>query len=99
MVFPTRRLSTLTRGLIFPVFLGFFLLASGLTSSPIPARWSIPNDLVAAFPQLADSLAEKVIETIVRTAKTGTIGDGKIFVTTLGEAVRIRTGETGERAL
>jgi nitrogen regulatory protein PII len=48
---------------------------------------------------VADSLAEKVIETIVRTAKTGAIGDGKIFVTTLGEVVRIRTGESGERAL
>lgn len=48
---------------------------------------------------VADSLVEKVIETIVRTAKTGTIGDGKIFVTTLEEVVRIRTGESGERAL
>jgi nitrogen regulatory protein PII len=48
---------------------------------------------------VADSLAEKVVETILRTAKTGSIGDGKIFVTTLGDVVRIRTGETGERAL
>jgi len=44
---------------------------------------------------VADSLAEKVVETILRTAKTGSIGDGKIFVTTLGDVVRIRTGETG----
>jgi nitrogen regulatory protein PII len=48
---------------------------------------------------VADNLVEKVIETIMRTAKTGSIGDGKIFVTTLGDVVRIRTGETGERAL
>jgi nitrogen regulatory protein PII len=48
---------------------------------------------------VADSLAEKVVETILRTAKTGSIGDGKIFVTTLGDVVRIRTGETGEHAL
>lgn len=48
---------------------------------------------------VADTLVEKVIETIIRTAKTGSIGDGKIFVTTLGEVVRIRTGESGERAL
>jgi len=48
---------------------------------------------------VADTLADKVIETILRTAKTGSIGDGKIFVTTLGNAVRIRTGESGERAL
>jgi nitrogen regulatory protein P-II 1 len=39
------------------------------------------------------------VETIVRTAKTGTIGDGKIFITPIGEAIRIRTGETGEGAL
>jgi nitrogen regulatory protein PII len=48
---------------------------------------------------VADTLVEKVLETIIRTAKTGSIGDGKIFVTTLGEVVRIRTGESGERAL
>ena len=48
---------------------------------------------------VADTLADKVIETILRTAKTGSIGDGKIFVMTLGNAVRIRTGESGERAL
>jgi nitrogen regulatory protein PII len=40
-----------------------------------------------------------VIETIARTAKTGSIGDGKIFVRDLASAVRIRTGETGETAL
>ncbi len=48
---------------------------------------------------VADNLAEKVVETILRTAKTGNIGDGKIFVMTLGDVVRIRTGESGERAL
>ena len=48
---------------------------------------------------VADNLVEKVVETILRTAKTGSIGDGKIFVTTLGDVVRIRTGESGERAL
>ena len=40
-----------------------------------------------------------VIETILRSAQTGQIGDGKIFVTNLDEAIRIRTGETGEDAL
>ena len=48
---------------------------------------------------VADSLSAKVIETILRTAKTGSIGDGKIFVTALEDVVRIRTGESGERAL
>lgn len=48
---------------------------------------------------VADAMAARAVETIVRTAKTGTIGDGKIFVTTISEAIRIRTGETGEGAL
>ncbi len=44
-------------------------------------------------------LAEKAIEAIVRTAKTGKFGDGKVFVTNLEEVVRIRTSERGEEAL
>jgi nitrogen regulatory protein P-II 2 len=48
---------------------------------------------------VADGQVQRVIETITRTAKTGSIGDGKIFVRDLGAAVRIRTGETGESAL
>jgi nitrogen regulatory protein P-II 2 len=43
--------------------------------------------------------ADKVVETITQTARTGQIGDGKIFVTTLDQAVRIRTGETNSDAL
>ena len=48
---------------------------------------------------ISDSMAEKVIETLGRAAKTGSIGDGKIFVSDLKDVVRIRTGETGEGAL
>jgi nitrogen regulatory protein P-II 2 len=48
---------------------------------------------------VADNQVQRVIETITRTAKTGSIGDGKIFVRDLNAAVRIRTGETGESAL
>ena len=48
---------------------------------------------------VTDNLVPRVLETITRTARTGSIGDGKIFVRDLGEAVRIRTGETGESAL
>jgi nitrogen regulatory protein P-II 1 len=48
---------------------------------------------------VADDLAPSVLETIVRTAGTGRIGDGKIFVTDLAEVIRIRTGESGETAL
>ena len=46
-----------------------------------------------------DNLVQRVVETITRSAKTGSIGDGKIFVTDLGNVVRIRTGETGEGAI
>ena len=46
-----------------------------------------------------DDLAEQVIEAIAGTARTGKIGDGKIFVTTLEEVIRIRTGETGGEAV
>lgn len=46
-----------------------------------------------------DELVAKVVETIVNTAKTGRIGDGKIFILPLGEAVRIRTGEKGTEAV
>jgi nitrogen regulatory protein P-II 1 len=46
-----------------------------------------------------DSRAQTVIETLLRTAHTGQIGDGKIFVTDLKDVVRIRTGETGEEAI
>ncbi len=45
---------------------------------------------------IPDNLEQKVIETVSRAAKTGSIGDGKIFVCDLGSVVRIRTGETGE---
>lgn len=48
---------------------------------------------------VADDMANRVIETIAQAAKTGRIGDGKIFVTPVEEVVRIRTGERGEDAL
>ena len=48
---------------------------------------------------VSDDQAGGVIETIVQVARTGQIGDGKIFVTDLSEMIRIRTGETGESAL
>ena len=46
-----------------------------------------------------DDLVERVIETIIESAKTGKVGDGKIFVTELEQVWRIRTGETGDSAL
>ena len=47
----------------------------------------------------ADNMANDVIQAIVTAAKTGKIGDGKIFVTPIDEAIRIRTGERGEDAV
>jgi nitrogen regulatory protein P-II 1 len=46
-----------------------------------------------------DDLAAKVVKTVEQVAKTGKIGDGKIFVYAVDEVVRIRTGETGESAV
>ena len=46
-----------------------------------------------------DDQLEKVIDTITTAAATGTIGDGKIFVSSVDQAIRIRTGETGDIAL
>jgi nitrogen regulatory protein P-II 1 len=48
---------------------------------------------------LADARAQPAVEAIVRAAKTGKIGDGKVFVSTIENAVRIRTEETGEQAV
>jgi nitrogen regulatory protein PII len=48
---------------------------------------------------LADELLERAIDAIVAAAKTNKIGDGKIFVTTVDEAIRIRTEEKGEKAV
>lgn len=46
-----------------------------------------------------NAAAQKVIDTILKTARSGQIGDGKIFVSELTETIRIRTGETGATAL
>ena len=48
---------------------------------------------------VSDELVGKVVETIETTAKTGRIGDGKIFIISLEEAIRIRTGENGSDAI
>ncbi|HZP85706.1 MAG TPA: P-II family nitrogen regulator [Burkholderiales bacterium] len=48
---------------------------------------------------VADKLVERAIEAIVKAARTGKIGDGKIFVTSVEQVIRIRTGETDEAAV
>jgi len=48
---------------------------------------------------LGDAMVERAIEAIVKAARTGKIGDGKIFVTNVEQVVRIRTGESGDAAI
>jgi nitrogen regulatory protein P-II 1 len=48
---------------------------------------------------VADEVVGRVVETILSTAKTGSIGDGKIFIIPIEDAIRVRTGERGENAL
>jgi nitrogen regulatory protein P-II 1 len=48
---------------------------------------------------LPDDMVEKAVEAIIGSAKTGRIGDGKIFILPMDEAIRIRTGEKGEEAV
>jgi nitrogen regulatory protein P-II 1 len=48
---------------------------------------------------LADSLSAQAVEAIIKAAKTGKIGDGKVFVSSIDDAIRIRTEETGEQAV
>ena len=48
---------------------------------------------------LADDMVDKAIDAIIKAARTGKIGDGKIFVTDVSQVVRIRTGETNEDAV
>ena len=52
-----------------------------------------------AFEQIKKDIADKAVEAIAETARTGQIGDGKIFVLDLKEVVRIRTGEKNAEAL
>jgi nitrogen regulatory protein P-II 1 len=48
---------------------------------------------------VSDAMADKVVDMIVKAAKTGQVGDGKIFISNVEDAVRVRTGESGEAAL
>jgi nitrogen regulatory protein PII len=48
---------------------------------------------------VADAIADKAVDIILKAAKTGEIGDGKVFISTIEEAIRVRTSEAGESAL
>jgi nitrogen regulatory protein P-II 1 len=57
----------------------------------------VPKVLILVV--VADTVVESVVGAILTGAKTGSIGDGKVFVSTIDEAFRIRTSETGEKAI
>lgn len=57
----------------------------------------LPKILILAI--VADDLVEPAVHAIIKAAKTGAVGDGKIFVSAIEEAVRIRTEEVGEKAV
>jgi nitrogen regulatory protein PII len=57
----------------------------------------VPKTKIEAV--VTDSLVEQAMEAIISAASTGSIGDGKVFVSEIQQAVRIRTGETGDQAL
>ena len=57
----------------------------------------LPKIMVIAV--VADTLVESAVSAIIKAAKTGAVGDGKIFVSSIEEAVRIRTEEVGEKAI
>ena len=65
----------------------------------MPSTWSTSCPRCKIEAAVDDALVDRVIEAIEAAARTGKIGDGKIFVTTLEQVVRIRTGETGKDAL
>ena len=48
---------------------------------------------------VADKMVDQVVDVILKAAKTGQVGDGKIFISTIDDVVRVRTGESGEDAL
>jgi nitrogen regulatory protein P-II 2 len=75
-------------------------------ASPLPTELYRGAEYVVDFlPKVkievavADAAVDQVIEAITKSANTGKIGDGKIFVSSLEQVIRIRTGETGEDAI
>ena len=67
--------------------------------SPRPVATATAAHLQWRSAAISDELVDRVIEAIEGAARTGKIGDGKIFVTALEQVVRVRTGETGKEAL
>ena len=60
---------------------------------------AMPSSKVKVEIAVTDALVERAVDSIIKAANTGKIGDGKIFITPLEQVIRIRTGETGEQAI
>jgi len=73
---------------------GLAYTGRGETSYPVDMLPKTKLEVVAQ-----DSEVERAVETIVQAARTGTVGDGKIFVTPVEQVIRVRTGERGKDAL
>jgi nitrogen regulatory protein PII len=71
-------------------------------SKDLAAKKAIPRSIegpIKVEAVVADDLCERAVEAIVAAARTGRIGDGKIFVRGIDQVIRIRTGETGDAAV
>jgi nitrogen regulatory protein P-II 1 len=80
--------------------------ARGCGSSEEPSEWMLGKEFVVSLPAkvrvevvVPEERSEEAVQAIIRSAKTGRPGDGKIFLQRVEEAVRIRTGERGQAAL
>jgi nitrogen regulatory protein P-II 2 len=65
----------------------------------VPSTWSTFLPKVKLDVAVDDDMVDRVVEAITKSASTGKIGDGKIFISPIEQVVRIRTGETGAEAL
>jgi nitrogen regulatory protein PII len=94
----TRRRSRAQRGMTVTEVRGFGRQRATASSTAAPVRRRVPAEGEGQV-LVTDDLVDKVVRALADAARTGQIGDGKIFVRPVSDAVRIRTGETGDAAL
>ena len=84
---------------VFPYVLMPLLIGRPASLSAVEAAAATPERWLVLVTQRNADVAEPAAQAIIKAAKTGKIGDGKVFVVPITEAIRIRTDETGEKAL